>query len=130
MEVRPRRILIVEDHALTRSVMARLVRAQGFTVVTAGTLAEARQHGEDGDIGFLISDLGLADGSGWELMGEFHQRWGIKGVAISGFGMECDIEQSRTAGFLLHLTKPIDNLALNRILELARNELGQTRGPG
>ena len=121
-----RRILIVEDDAQTKAVMARLILAQGFDVVTASTLAEARQCAEAGDIGFLITDLGLADGNGWELIAELHERWGIKGAAISGFGMEGDVERSRHAGFLLHLTQPIDRDALHRILALAKQELAES----
>jgi ActR/RegA family two-component response regulator len=64
MPTPPRRILIGEDDAQTKAVMARLIFAQGFDVVTASTLAEARQCAEAGDIGFLITDLGLADGNG------------------------------------------------------------------
>jgi hypothetical protein len=61
------------------------------------------------------------------LIAELHERWGIKGAAISGFGMEGDVERSRHAGFLLHLTKPIDRNALHRILALAKQELAEPR---
>ena len=55
----------------------------------------------------LVSDLGLPDGDGRDLMRELRERDGVAGIAISGYGMEEDIEKSRAAGFSEHLTKPI-----------------------
>ena len=55
----------------------------------------------------VVSDLGLPDGDGRDLMKELHDRDGLSGIAISGYGMEEDIEKSRAAGFAEHLTKPI-----------------------
>lgn len=124
-----RHILIVEDHGPTRAVMARLVEAQGFTTLTAATVTEALQLAATGEVGFLISDLGLNDGDGWQLMTELHTRWGINGVAISGFGMQDDVAHSENAGFLLHLTKPIDHAALQQILDLARLEIDLPETP-
>jgi len=58
-------------------------------------------------IDLVISDLGLPDGDGRDLMRHLRDRHGIPGVAISGYGMEDDIEKSRAAGFSEHLTKPV-----------------------
>jgi DNA-binding response OmpR family regulator len=116
-------VLIVEDHGQTSHVMARLVRARGFQVVTASSLAEARECAQQGNIGFLISDLGLPDGNGCDLMAELQARHGIKGAAISGFGMEGDVERSRKAGFAMHLTKPIRMTDLDQVLALAKSEI-------
>ena len=59
-------------------------------------------------IDLVMSDLGLPDGSGLDLMRELSTTYGIRGIALSGFGMESDIDQSRAAGFARHLIKPID----------------------
>ena len=56
----------------------------------------------------MLSDLGLPDGSGQDLMRELASRYGLRGIALSGYGMEEDIRRSREAGFLRHLTKPVD----------------------
>ncbi len=124
-ELPSRSILIVEDHAQTASIMVRLVEARGFRALSARSLVEARRHAEQADIGFLISDLGLPDGDGGELMKELHARHGIKGVAITGYGMEADVAHAKKAGFALHLTKPIQISDLEKVLALARRELAK-----
>jgi DNA-binding response OmpR family regulator len=68
----------------------------------------------------VISDLGLADGSGLDLMRSLHSTKGIRGIALSGFGSDEDIAASSAAGFAEHLTKPVDwsqlNAAIQRLL--------------
>lgn len=111
-----RRVLIVEDHLTTRISMARILERRGLTVTTAGSLAEARSALRDGNIDLLISDIGLPDGSGHELKNEFEVCPHLRGIAISGFGMDADIAQSRECGFSAHLTKPVSVRALEAAL--------------
>lgn len=129
MEPGPRAILIVEDHPATTAVMARLVRARGFEVVTASSADEARRAVHVHNIGFVITDLGLADGDGWELMTELHEQMGINGAAVSGFGMTADLDRSREAGFIMHLVKPISVHQLESLLVMARSELEGSSPP-
>jgi CheY-like chemotaxis protein len=105
------RILLVEDHADTLKVMARLLRNAGHAVATAGTVKEALDaaNGEQA-FDLLISDIGLPDGSGLDVMRELAPRGGTAGIALSGFGTEEDVRRSIEAGFSEHLTKPV-NLA-------------------
>jgi PAS domain S-box-containing protein len=105
------RILLVEDHVDTRRVLTRLLGAMGCTVRTAGLVSEALRAAEEERFDLLVSDIGLPDGSGVEVMREVKARYGLRGIALSGFGMEEDIERSRAAGFEAHLTKPV-NLAV------------------
>jgi PAS domain S-box-containing protein len=115
-----RRILLVEDHADTRNVMSRLLGSFGFHVLTAGTVREALDLAEREKIELLVSDIGLPDGSGVELMRELRQRQPIKGIALSGFGQEDDVRRSAEAGFVKHLTKPVNfNTLREVILKLA-----------
>jgi PAS domain S-box-containing protein len=105
------RVLLVEDHADTSWAMTRLLTTLGYDVQRASTVKAALEMTDDGKppIDLLISDLGLPDGSGLELMRQLRQRLAtIKGIALSGFGMEQDIQNSKDAGFARHLTKPID----------------------
>lgn len=129
MEPAARAILIVEDHRPTTAVLARLVTARGFRVVTATSVAEARQAASEHNIGFVITDLGLADGDGWELMSELHAATGVTGAAVSGFGMTADLERSREAGFIMHLVKPISVHQLESLLQMARRELDGSSPP-
>jgi CheY-like chemotaxis protein len=100
--------------------MADLLDARGHRVTVARSLAEARAAAaEAGPGGFdlLVSDLGLPDGSGHELMREMSARYGLRGIALSGYGMPEDLRKSREAGFERHLTKPVSPQALEAAIQ-------------
>jgi signal transduction histidine kinase/ActR/RegA family two-component response regulator len=123
----PLRILLVEDHPDTRKATARLLRLFGHDVATADSVASGLQamekwpeHGEEnrggGDGGgsspfdLIISDLGLPDGSGLDLVRQLKRRYGSggpKAIALTGFGMDADLRTSRDCGFEAHLVKPV-----------------------
>ncbi len=106
--VRPLRILLVEDHGATAKIMRLVLSADGHEVETAGDVATALELADRRPFDLLISDLGLPDGSGHDLLREMRAR-GHKfpGIALSGYGQEEDILRSREAGFAAHLTKPV-----------------------
>jgi two-component system, chemotaxis family, CheB/CheR fusion protein len=110
------RLLLVEDHADTAEAMADLLGLLGHQVRVAGSVAAALAAAEaasaSGGLDLVVSDLGLPDGSGLDLMPELVRRYGLKGIALSGYGMEEDLRKSREAGFALHLTKPVTLQAL------------------
>jgi two-component system CheB/CheR fusion protein len=105
------RILLIEDHEDTARALADLLDLMGHEVTVAGSVATALAAAEslrERGIDLVVSDLGLPDGSGQELMRELIRLYGWKGIALSGYGMEEDIRRSREAGFARHLTKPVD----------------------
>lgn len=104
---RPRRVLLVEDHEPTREALARLLRRRNYEVVVAGTVDDAREFLAAQSVDLLVSDIGLPDGSGIQVMAEARQRYNLQGIALTGYGMAEGIERSRLAGFGAHLTKPI-----------------------
>ena len=65
----------------------------------------------------LISDIALPDATGCELLEELSTKHGLRGIAMSGFGSEVDVAQSKAAGFLEHLVKPIDAKALDAAIQ-------------
>jgi PAS domain S-box-containing protein len=108
-EPRDIRILLVDDHEDTNRAMQRLLQRLGYDVKTAGSVSAALNAANaDPPFDLLISDIGLPDGSGLELMEQLLKRRPIKGIALSGFGMEEDVKKSKQAGFYEHLTKPIN----------------------
>ena len=111
-------VLLVEDHADTAAAFAELLRASGYEVTVAGSVREglAAAEGAAGSLDLVISDLGLPDGHGYELMREIVRRHGVPGIALSGYGMEEDVRQSREAGFSRHLTKPVNLQALRETI--------------
>jgi CheY-like chemotaxis protein len=103
------RILVVEDEPATLRLMARLLRGLGHTVTTAGTITLALRAVEAGTFDLIVSDIGLPDGSGLELVRRATARQGpVAAIALTGYGMEEDVRRSREAGFTAHMTKPID----------------------
>lgn len=114
--IEPRRsVLVVEDHQPTARTLTQLLTRRGFDVVAAGTVAEARAAAAARQFELVISDIGLPDGDGVELMTELRASHpALRGLALSGYGAEQDISRSHDAGFEDHLTKPINVEALDR----------------
>lgn len=106
-EGRQRRILLVDDHADTCMGMERLLTKRGYAVRTAGTVADALELAHREAFDLVISDLGLPDGTGFDLMESLQNEHQMRGIAVSGFGAENDLEKSRRAGFSEHLIKPV-----------------------
>jgi signal transduction histidine kinase/DNA-binding response OmpR family regulator len=102
------RVALVEDHRDTARVMSKLLRANGYAVDTAASLTEAFALLKANKYDVLVSDIGLPDGSGLDLMRQARANQSLSGIALSGFGMEHDIRRSKEAGFTEHLTKPLN----------------------
>ncbi|HEV7405882.1 MAG TPA: ATP-binding protein [Chthoniobacteraceae bacterium] len=112
------RLLLVEDHDDTREAMERLLRLWGHQVTAVRTVKDALTEVERAEFNLLVSDLGLPDGHGTEIMDAVRTKSpGVVGIAMSGFGMEEDLDRSREAGFSEHLTKPVATLRLKALLE-------------
>ena len=102
------KILLVEDHDDTARALARLLNLSGYHVLTAGTFASAMELCGQQHFDLLISDVGLPDGSGYDLMRQIAARRCVsKGIAVSGYGTEQDVAESLEAGFCEHLVKPV-----------------------
>jgi two-component system CheB/CheR fusion protein len=111
--VRHFHILMVEDHGVTAKMMKMVLTREGHTVEMAGDVATAVQLADQQAFDLLMSDLGLPDGSGHDLIRQLRER-GHKfpAIALSGYGQEEDIRHSREAGFAAHLTKPASREAV------------------
>lgn len=103
----PLRLLLVEDHEQSLQVLSRLLTRGGHSVVGVGTKAEALTQARQKEFDAVISDLGLPDGTGHELMQILHTQHGLRGIALSGYGTDEDLKASRAAGFVAHLIKPV-----------------------
>jgi PAS domain S-box-containing protein len=113
-------ILLVEDHEVTRDVMAQLLRRRNYQVFLAGSIAAARELASNNKLDLLISDIGLPDGNGNDLMNELRERYGLVGIALTGYGMEEDIARGKAAGFVTHLIKPVRVQSLENALLLVK----------
>ena len=111
------RLLLVDDHADTRRILSRLLGRCGHEVATADSGQSALKLMETERFDALISDIGLPDSSGYELVREAKRRQPMQGIALSGFGMEEDVRRSLEAGFDYHLTKPVEFQELRGLLQ-------------
>lgn len=102
------RLLVVEDHADTARMLRVILNRAGYLVSTAGGVAEALALAGRETFDVLISDLGLQDGSGCELMARLQKVQPLPGIAMSGHGTEEDSIRTREAGFAEHLVKPVE----------------------
>jgi two-component system CheB/CheR fusion protein len=123
--IRPLRVLLVEDHGVTAKMMCQVLTADGHDVETAGDVATALELADRHPFDLLISDLGLPDGSGHDLIREIRSR-GHKfpGIALSGYGQQEDILRSHEAGFATHLTKPVPRERLIESIASVMSPLG------
>jgi DNA-binding response OmpR family regulator len=116
------RLLIVEDHETTSNVMVRLLTKRGYSVSAASSIKEALRMLQQDSVDLLISDVGLTDGSGLELMKKVRETRDLPAIALSGYGTEADLAQSSEVGFSAHMTKPVDIERLDRQIQaLVRN---------
>jgi signal transduction histidine kinase/ActR/RegA family two-component response regulator len=112
----PLRILLVEDHPAMLQVMNKLLSNLGHRVSTASTVAGAVALARADSFDVLVSDLGLPDGSGHELVRQIGGHFRGRTIALSGYGSEADVRISHDQGFSVHLTKPVEMDAVLRAL--------------
>ncbi|ELR19588.1 ATPase/histidine kinase/DNA gyrase B/HSP90 domain containing protein, partial [Acanthamoeba castellanii str. Neff] len=104
------KVLLVEDNKSTLVIMSRLLRQKlNYDVVVASSVGDALRAADEarGEFDLVISDIGLPDGTGLQLMTTLKAKYNLKGIALSGYGMDEDVQRSADAGFELHLTKPV-----------------------
>ncbi len=109
------RILPVEDREDTARLMARMPGGSGHRVTTVASVETALAAAAE-PFDLLISDLGLPDGSGLDLMRRLRP---MPAIALTGYGTEEDIARCREAGFAAHMTRPIDPARLDETIRRA-----------
>ena len=78
----------------------------GHSVASADTMTGALAKLPDAAYDVLISDIGLPDGDGWELLRRMPEPRPAYAIAMTGFGMNADQLKSKEAGYRRHLLKP------------------------
>jgi PAS domain S-box len=110
------KILVVEDHNDTRHTLARLLSHFGHQIAMAASVESAMQTFRSRKFDAILSDIGLPDGSGYDIVRQAKRCYPVKAIALTGFGMDDDLRKSKAAGFDFHLTKPIDFAELRTVL--------------
>ena len=114
---KPLRILLVEDHQDTQRALSRLLIHFGHEVVSADNVRSAMEIMGSGHIDILLCDIGLPDGSGYDVASQARAKGHVKAIALTGFGTADDIRHSQEAGFDYHLIKPVNFQELQSVLE-------------
>ncbi len=120
---RPLRIFIVENHDDTRFLLGLLLEQLGHTVFSAPSLGAALAAIPAARCDVLISDIGLPDGNGWELMTRLGDTRPPYAIAMSGFGMSSDRHRSLGVGYRHHLLKPVEPNQLEDLLDEAADAI-------
>jgi PAS domain S-box-containing protein len=110
------RVLLVEDHPDSARTLARLLAGAGYEVQTAHSVAAALHLASASPFDVMVSDIGLPDGTGYELMAQIRDQYAIPGIALSGFGMEDDLRKGRDAGFEEYVVKPVSVAHIDRAI--------------
>lgn len=112
------KFFVVENHEDTLDAIKMFLEAQGHVVEAAPDMKSALKLAPQSKFDVLISDIGLPDGDGWELMKVLREKIpGLKAIAMSGYGMRADLDKSKAAGFASHLIKPFGPAELNEALK-------------
>jgi CheY-like chemotaxis protein len=119
----PLRVFVVEDHPDTLVALCLYLKVVGHNVRSARTKEEALRKIPEANCDVLISDIGLPDGNGWELIREIGDCRPHFAIALSGYGTEADRERSAKAGFRHHLIKPVSLDKLAAVLDEAVMDL-------
>ena len=125
------RLLLVEDHDSTREVLARILRRAGHEVHGAATGSDALELLRTaGPFDALISDLGLPDRNGFDLLREIRSTHpALPAIALSGYGMDEDVKRAKDAGFTAHLVKPVPFDQLRALLDQIATGISSDNSP-
>jgi two-component system CheB/CheR fusion protein len=114
------KIFVVENHDDIRFYLSKYLEQQGHEVESASDMHSALDLLEKGAPDVLISDIGLPDGNGWELLEALDPK--PFAIAMSGFGSSDDFQRSEKAGYKHHITKPFLPEDLDILLSQAIEE--------
>jgi PAS domain S-box-containing protein len=123
------RLLLVDDHEDTLRILRRLLESLGYQVATAASVVAALNYAAAHEFDVLVSDIGLPDASGHDLVRQVKKIRNVPAIAVSGFGSPTDIRNSLEAGFCAHLTKPLDFDFLHATIQKATHEGGSQAPP-
>jgi signal transduction histidine kinase len=113
-------VLIVEDSPDTLTLLSTIFRREGACVTTAASAAEALTRAVDKPPHIIVSDIGMPETDGYQLLEQLRILPGlgnVPAIAISGYASEEDRERALAAGYLALVPKPIDVDALFGLIQ-------------
>ncbi|HEX8456527.1 MAG TPA: PAS domain S-box protein [Pyrinomonadaceae bacterium] len=124
------RVLVVDDEADTRELVAAVLASCGAHVIQAATAAEAFEQLERARPDVLISDIGMPEEDGYELLGRIRElppeRGGaIPAAALTAYARTEDRVRALRSGFQMHVPKPVEPAEL---ITVVATLAGRTKG--
>src|SRR5260221_13213081 len=110
------RILIIENHEVTASFISLFLKRAGHEVIAVPDAQTALGRDDLASFDVILSDIGLPDGNGWDLMKKLRPNTNAFAIRMNGFGGEADVQRGLEAGYQLHLVKPFVPAALEDVL--------------
>ena len=120
--LRSRRILLVDDNEAFATAMASLLNSMGHDVQAIHDGAAAIGIARTLRPQVVLLDINLPGKRGYDIAREIRADPALAGsllIAVTGYGQEQDKHQALRAGFDHHLTKPVDENALERLINQA-----------
>jgi signal transduction histidine kinase len=114
-----RRVLVVDDNEDSAETLALTLQLEGYDVETAHGGQQALELAEGFLPEMVLLDIGMPEMDGYEVARSIRaQPWGADMllVAQTGWGQEEDRRRSREAGFVAHMTKPLDHCRLMSLM--------------
>jgi PAS domain S-box-containing protein len=102
------KLLLVEDHTDTARALVRLLETRGYDIRSVPSVATGLRALDHDEFDLLLCDLGLPDGTGMDFIEKVRKTRQTPAIALTGFGMQQDVERAQQAGFDAHLTKPVN----------------------
>lgn len=120
------RVLVVDDEADTRKLLAIVLEQAGAKVITAASATEALDVLNQAIIDVLVSDIGMPEMDGYSLMRQIRDRHpemggSIPAIALTAYISERDQQHAMTAGFQAHIAKPVDPNELVQVISTLHN---------
>ena len=115
-------VLVVDDEEDARELLGAVLEGAGAKVTLAGSASEALAALTEGDFGVLVSDIGMPDRDGYDLIRTVRTHEGsasarrVSAVAVTAFNAPEDRKKALTAGFDEHLSKPVDVAKLVEVI--------------
>jgi DNA-binding response OmpR family regulator len=120
------RVLLVDDHLDGLEITAKLLRMEGFEVFTAGCCKDAVSLARESHMDLVVTDLGLPDGTGMELLADLKRIYPIEGVAMTAHSEGWYLEGATSGAFVRYLIKPF---VFSDLLVAVRGALESGRQP-
>jgi CheY-like chemotaxis protein len=124
------RVLLIEDEPDTRELLALTLEASGAEVAAVESAQEALNNLQSSIPDVLLSDIGLPIESGYELIrkvrGLNSEARDVPAVALTAFATDKDRQRALSAGFQIHLAKPVEpDILIETIERLANRDGGE-----